>query len=89
MSGSSFNYLCDKEDAGWTRYIEMAEACGEKWPEVAVELRRIAALKKAGETRHVEFYDVLKAVEWYFSGDWGSEAVDKAMTAWKNGECVP
>ncbi len=85
MSGSSFNYLCDAEDASASRYDEMAEACEEKWPSVAAELRRIAALKIAAEQQHQEFYMVMKAVEWYFSGDWGPERVDEAFAEWEKG----
>ena len=81
MSGSSFNYLCDHPDAGSGAYEEMASCVEVRWPAAAAALRGVAKAKRAGEDEHERLAGLMKAIEWYVSGDWGAEDVTAALVA--------
>lgn len=95
MSGGSLGYLYCKEardlfDA--IENLEDAEQCllqrGDK--DIAMDVRRLIEYIKTAENRisvlHENLAGVFKAVEWYGSGDWGEESLQRALDKYRNGE---
>ena len=95
MSGGSFNYLLYEDSAGmlWRRHTvrDMAEYLGRGVIEPGDAAPAAAALTAYANlldgavdeiTRvHAELYDLMYAVEWKASGDWGADQLLEACDA--------
>lgn len=84
MSGSSYDYLCHKLDDPFPQIDpevakEMAERLrGEDCADAAEELEAILATRPSRE-----LVELLHAVEWYDSGDWGETRLNNAIEKWR------
>jgi len=94
MSGGSYNYLYSKT-AG-----ELVEGYGLDLRPIAIRMTQLDILDAAKETEELLTYinhvqividtrmahlkDILHAVEWYDSGDYGDDSLKQAITEWRN-----
>lgn len=78
MSGGSFDYLCFQEHPNPEQLKRMAGELSGLGAGSAVE----ATLVAADLPENDPLRDVWRAVEWWRSGDWGVEAVHKALEEW-------
>lgn len=85
MSGGSLGYLYCKDfepDAGLFAYV--AQKLRKLGHEAAAqESDAIAACIAEAVARRDRLADVLQAVEWYESGDWGKDDVAARVAAWE------
>lgn len=86
MSGGSFGYLYQHHWEGAPaypgRYEEMAEVM-DRWPDARARLLEIVRLQREALKIHEELADVMQAVEWLHSSDWGEDSVDRAVKEWR------
>lgn len=90
MSGGSFEYVCYKAQddtvfQATEQLQEMATYLRQvNKPDIASEIEAftnyILEMKEAAIKRGMQISDLLKAVEWWASGDWSESSVD---TAWQ------
>lgn len=94
MSGGSFNYLYLKEVpelmASVTDIEDMSDICIKKhYYDVAKDLTRLAEYIRSAETRisilHKQLRDVMHAIEWYESCDYGEDDLEKAIVKYRTG----
>lgn len=93
MSGGSFDYVCyDMEDPEWAyraklKLEAMKTHCETRHPEAVPYiddmLQFIHAFNEEYLKKGSRIADLLKSIEWYQSGDWGSEAVEDALKTLK------
>jgi hypothetical protein len=84
MSGGSFNYLYMRcLDVDVSRLEEMAAILREQGHiDAAREVGGMAKLLLEAEAKRLELQDVLRAVEWFKSGDYGSDSLTKYVLEW-------
>ena len=93
MSGGSFNYLFTKD------IFDIAAGVGEEWdwmlkelddlcPEASQDMRKIKLsteeFVKKNEPAWSKLQDLLHAVEYWRSNDYGKDQVDKAVERYRN-----
>lgn len=87
MSGGSYDYLHIKETGELDQYVpelrRMAERLREldeigAAGEIDAHADRVEAFHEQMRQRHRRLEDVMKAVEWLDSGDWGPDKVHDA-----------
>lgn len=99
MSGGSLNYLFCKEPAELFEYGRVedletaaAEAYNAGYRDVAKDIYRLAEYIKSAKIRvevlHEQLKDVLKAIEWYISADYGADTLRKSLDAYRAGRPV-
>lgn len=82
MSGGSFNYVSIMDIDGPSEAHEEIIAALAEYPgsDAAVAKARAALAKwREVQAEWDDLRDILKAVEWVQSGDWGPEAVQEAL----------
>lgn len=89
MSGGRFQYVCyDMDDAEHAyratfKLMEMRDHCAGQFPEAVPHIEDMLsflhAFNEEYAKRGVILKDLLKAVEWNASSDWGEERVYKAL----------
>lgn len=95
MSGGSFNYLCYKEVSDLFHAVDDLEDVeqylikrGDK--DIAQDVRRLIEYILSAENRigvlKDNLEDVLHAVEWRESGDWGESSLQRELDRYRNGE---
>lgn len=91
MSGGSYNYLCHKEVNELMGCDEMLNKMAERLSELghhaasrATHMFVLELWKACNrlEVMREDLEGVWTAVEWFDSGDWGRESVDKAVSEW-------
>ena len=96
MSGGSLNYIyCAEPEelfkADRVADLETAEAVLIRagYKDIAVDVRRLVEYIKSAEIRitvlHEQLSDVLHAVEWYISADYGDSTMRKHLDAYRAG----
>ena len=95
MSGGSFNYLCYKEPVNLFHHIEDLEdveryLLRNGYYDVAHDVRRqieyLESARNRIEVLHEQLSPVLKAVEWYVSGDYGEDSLKRAVEKYRRGD---
>ena len=97
MSGGSWNYLYLKEidDLMQRSNIETLEEMADYlnqngYEDVAKDTRRLVEYIRSAKIRVETLFEMLspvfKAVEWYYSADWGKYKVDEAIEEYRNGK---
>lgn len=97
MSGGSWNYLYSKEIDDLMQYSniitleEMADYLNKNgYEDVARDTIRLVEYIKSATIRievlHEMLSPVFKAVEWYDSGDYEKDKVEKAIEEYRNGK---
>lgn len=95
MSGGSFNYLYCKEVSELFYAVDDLEGVelylikrGDK--DIAQDVRRLIEYIRTAENRisvlKENLTDVLHAVEWRESGDWGEESLQRVLDKYRNEE---
>lgn len=95
MSGGSLNYLFCKEpyelfEAGRVADLEEAAAVvlNAGYKDIAKDIFRLAEYIKSASIRvevlHEQLRDVLHAVEWYLSADYGDTTMRKHLDAYRS-----
>ena len=97
MSGGSWNYLFCKDidelmNGSSTELlqdmVDRLNSAGFK--DVAKDTQRLVEYIKSASIRIETLFETLspvfKAVEWFDSGDWGKDRVDKAIEEYRNGK---
>lgn len=88
MSGGSFNYLYRNEYPGNEYYAEQLGAMAKTLFEMGHEATAREFERKHQELKyfelcmsvwHARMEEVMQAVEWKVSGDWGEEAIQEAI----------
>lgn len=87
MSGGSFDYLYSRPEARPGEYENMAELM-DRWPDAMAAVLRIGALKKEAEAEHEKLSQLLQAVEWWRSCDYGEDQVDEAVAGWRDRQAI-
>ena len=96
MSGGSLNYLFCNEpeqlfEAGRVEDLETAAAVlmSDGYKDIAMDVLRLAEYIKSAQIRvsvlHEQLQDVLHAVEWYMSADYGKATMRKHLDAYRAG----
>ena len=99
MSGGSLNYLYCKEpyelfEAGRVADLEEAAAVAYNagYKDIAKDIYRLAEYIKSANIRvevlHEQLSDVLHAVEWYLSADYGDSNLREHLDAYRAGREV-
>lgn len=87
MSGGSYDYLYAKPPGDLHEYIPELERLADRLrdmeeyaaaEEVDAHATRIVEYHNQMKATHDRLSDVMKAVEWYDSGDWGRNSVHEA-----------
>lgn len=95
MSGGSLNYLCYKEPAQLFDHLEdleMAEQylLAKGYKDIARDVRRLMEYIQSAENRigvlSEQLNNVLHAVEWYISADYGENTLRKALEEYRDGK---
>lgn len=95
MSGGSLNYLCYKEPVELFNHLEdleMAEQylLAKDYKDIAADVRRLMEYIKSAENRigvlAEQLNNVLHAVEWYISADYGEDTLRKALEEYRTGK---
>lgn len=97
MSGGSLNYLFCKEpyelfEALNVEYLEEAAAAVHNagYKDIAKDIYRLAEYIKSANIRvevlHEQLKDVLHAVEWRLSADYGDDTMRKHLDAYRAGK---
>lgn len=97
MSGGSLNYLYCKEpyelfESDRVADLETAAAVvyNAGYKDIAKDIYRLAEYIKSANIRvevlHEQLRDVLHAVEWYLSADYGDNTMRKHMDAYRDGK---
>lgn len=95
MSGGSFDYLFSKEtaelleDYNIGNIEEMADRLMQSgYKDVAKDMQRLAEYCKSANLRisvlSEELSDVMHAIEWCASGDWGEDRIFNAVEKYRN-----
>jgi len=96
MSGGSLGYLYAKEndrlfEANTVEDLETAAAVllNDGYKDIAMDVLRLAEYIKSAKIRvtvlHEQLADVLHAVEWYLSADYGKDTMRKHLDAYRAG----
>ena len=96
MSGGSLGYLYNREpyelfEAHNVEYLEeaAAEVHNAGYKDIAKDIYRLAEYIKSANIRvevlHEQLKDVLHAVEWYLSSDYGKNTMRKYLDAYRAG----
>lgn len=96
MSGGSWSYLYSREvdELIQPENIELLEDMADYlnqngYEDVAKDTRRLVEYIKSAKIRVETLFEILspvfKAVEWYYSADWGKYRVDEAIEKYRNG----
>lgn len=96
MSGGSLGYLYNKDPGDLfeeynREYLERAEALllAQGYRDIARDVRRLLEYTYAAENRigvlFDDLRDVLHAVEWYDSSDYGKDTLRKKLEEYRNG----
>lgn len=88
MSGGSFDYLCYKDAPETLRSEELSRMAAairsyQGGEPAAAATTALVGYLRAFERRIEALRDVWKAVEWHHSGDWGQEAVGRALAEYE------
>lgn len=96
MSGGSLGYLYNREphelfEAHNVEYLEEAAAVAYNagYKDIAKDIYRLVEYIKSANIRvevlHEQLHDVLHAVEWYLSADYGDNTMRKQLDAYRAG----
>lgn len=97
MSGGSFNYLCRADAADLFSRTEdlarMADSMTRRgMPDAAAEVEYIAAdmaaFLRRTEVRLQRLHDLMRAIEWHESGDYGPEQVAEELERYRTPPAV-
>lgn len=88
MSGGSYDYLYQITLDGGIghagRYREMADDHTiAEYPDVQAALRKLADEREALNAKHNALRDLMHAIEWVRSCDWGPDQLDEVITEWR------
>lgn len=93
MSGGSFNYLCNKDEAyqimeNKVEVEDMAQALFVLgYDDIAKDVRRLYEYIRSAEIRIEALAKILKpvfhAVEWYESSDYGKEELERELEKYR------
>ena len=95
MSGGSLNYLYCREPAELFENIENIEEAEQEllrrgYTDIARDVRRLIEYIQTAENRigvlSDQLRDVLKAVEWNLSGDYGDKTLETVLEKYRKGE---
>lgn len=95
MSGGSYDYLCFKEPEELFARVDDIELMAQRllelgFQDVAGDMQRLAEYCKSGRLRvavlGAMLNDIMHAVEWYDSGDYGINGVEKAVEKYRTAE---
>lgn len=93
MSGGVFSYLYRRPDASAADYAHMSTTMAqndkdreERWRDIRQAIWNIAQMKHQAELAHERMVDVLQAIEWWHSGDYSEEQVEKAIADWRDAQ---
>lgn len=95
MSGGSLGYVCyaqTEELFNRIGYLEEAEQylLENGYKDIAKDVRRLIEYLLSAENRistlHEQLYEVLHAVEWHLSGDYGEDTAKEAFEGYRNGK---
>lgn len=89
MSGGSFEYVyIDVQDPEWayraqSKLRDMKAYCEGAFPDAVIHidgmLQFIEAFNEVYLEKGMKLVDLLKAIEWYASSDWGKDSIQKAL----------
>lgn len=86
MSGGSFNYLYTKDFAihadSLDQMAEILESLG--CSDAGGELRKASSMLRDADVIRQEMNDVIRAVEYYRSGDYGEETLKREVDDWRS-----
>lgn len=85
MSGGSWDYFYLKDsNLPVGAYAEMAKAVRDAgFDDAADRIQRAALALEEAQRIHRETADIMQAVEWRDSCDWGDDSIAKAVEKWR------